>query len=95
MDGMTHSDDPSIKTVAAAEAKQSFGKLLDDAQHEPVRIERNGRPVAVLLSMAEYELFEKLEDAYWGKRAQEAVKEGLASPEETEQVLRSILHAAD
>ena len=54
-----------------------------------------GRPVAVLLSMAEYELFEKLEDAYWGKRAQEAMKEGLASPEETEEVLRSILHAAD
>jgi prevent-host-death family protein len=92
---MTNSDDSSLKTVAAAEAKQSFGKLLDDAQHEPVRIERNGRPVAVLLSMAEYELFEKLEDAHWGKRAQEAMKEGLASPEETEQVLRSILHAAD
>jgi antitoxin Phd len=92
---MTHPDNPSLKTVAAKEAKQSFGRLLDDAQHEPVRIERNGRPVAVLLSMAEYELFEKLEDAYWGKRTEAAMKEGLASPEETEAVLRSILHAAD
>jgi hypothetical protein len=33
---MTHPDDPSLKTVAAKEAKQSFGRLLDDAQHEPV-----------------------------------------------------------
>jgi prevent-host-death family protein len=34
-------------------------------------IERNGRPVAVVLSVAEYELFERLEDAHWGKRAEE------------------------
>ena len=27
---------------------------MDDAQHEPVRIERNGREVAVVLSSAEY-----------------------------------------
>ena len=71
MDATTHPDDPSVKTMAAAEAKQSFGQLLDDAQHDPVRIERNGRPVAVVLSMAEYELFRRLEDAYWGQRAQE------------------------
>jgi antitoxin Phd len=92
---MTHPDDSGIKTVAAAEAKQSFGRLLDDAQREPVVIERNGRPVAVVLSMAEYELFERLEDVHWGKRAEEAVKQGLAGPEETEAVLRSILHEAD
>jgi antitoxin Phd len=92
---MSHPDDSSIKTVAAAEAKQSFGRLLDDAQREPILIERNGRPVAVVLSVAEYELFERLEDAHWGKRVEEAMKEGLASPEETEAVLRSILHEAD
>jgi prevent-host-death family protein len=45
----------NVKTMAAKEAKQSFGKLLDDAQREPVRIERNGRLVAVVLSSAEYE----------------------------------------
>jgi antitoxin Phd len=92
---MSHPDTSNLKTVSAAEAKQSFGRLLDDAQRDPVRIVRNGRPVAVVLSVAEYELFERLEDAHWGKRAEEAVKEGLASPEETETVLRSILHAAD
>ena len=92
---MSHPDDSSLKTVPAAVAKQSFGRLLDDAQREPVVIERNGRPVAVVLSVAEYELFERLEDAHWGKRAEEAVKEGLASPEETEAVLRPILHEAD
>ena len=43
-----------MRTMPAREAKQSFGKLLDDAQHEPVRIERNGREVAVVLSSNEY-----------------------------------------
>ena len=92
---MTHSDDSSIKTVAAAEAKQSFGRLLDDAQHDPVRIERNGRPVAVVLSMAEYELFQRLEDAYWGQQAEAAMKEGSLGPEESERFLQSLRHAAD
>ena len=95
MGGMTRPDDSSLKTVPAAEAKQSFGRLLDDAQREPVVIERNGRPVAVVLSVAEYELFERLEDAHWGKRAEEALKEGSLGPEESERFLRSLLHAED
>ena len=44
-----------MRTMPAREAKQIFGKLLDDAQHEPVRIERNGREVAVVLSSNEYQ----------------------------------------
>lgn len=55
MDPMNPKGSHSVKTMAAKEAKQSFGKLLDDAQREPVRIERNGRPVAVVVSSAEYE----------------------------------------
>ena len=69
MDPMTNPDTPSVKTVAAKEAKQAFGQLLDDAQREPVLIERNGRPVAVVLSVAKYEIFQRLEDAHRGKRA--------------------------
>jgi antitoxin Phd len=92
---MTDPNPSSVKTMPAKAAKQAFGQLLDDAQREPVLIERNGRPVAVVLSVAEYELFQRLEDAHWGKRAEEAVKEGLASPEETAEALRSILNEAD
>ncbi len=39
-----------MKTITATEAKNQFGKLLDDAQSEPVAIEKNGRRIAVILT---------------------------------------------
>jgi prevent-host-death family protein len=36
--------------VSASDAKTRFGALLDPAQLEPVIIEKQGRPVAVMLS---------------------------------------------
>ena len=92
---MTPIGDTTVKTVAAKEAKQSFGQLLDDAQREPVRIERNGRPVAVVISAADFERFEAMEDAHWGRLAEEASKEGYLSEEETRALFQSILHAQD
>lgn len=44
-----------MKSVAATEAKNRLGALLDDAQREPIVIRRQDRDVAVVLSMAEYE----------------------------------------
>ena len=44
-----------MKTVAATEAKNRLGAILDDAQREPVVIRRNDRDIAVVLSMADYE----------------------------------------
>ena len=44
-----------MKTVAATEARNRLGAILDDAQREPVVIRREDRDVAVVLSMAEYE----------------------------------------
>lgn len=44
-----------MKTVAAKEAKNRFGKLIDDAQRGPVTIEKNGRPFAVVQSYADFE----------------------------------------
>ena len=40
-----------MKTMTAAEAKNSFGKLLDATMREPVMITKIDRPVAVSLSM--------------------------------------------
>ena len=42
-------------TVAANEAKQSFGSILDSAQREPVLIQKHQRSVAVILSFHEYD----------------------------------------
>jgi prevent-host-death family protein len=44
-----------LKTVAATEAKNRLGAILDDAQREPVVIRRQDRDIAVVLSMADYE----------------------------------------
>jgi PHD/YefM family antitoxin component YafN of YafNO toxin-antitoxin module len=39
-----------MKTVAAREAKNHFGELMDDARIEPVLVERNDRRAAIVLS---------------------------------------------
>ncbi len=44
-----------MRTMAARDAKNRFGELLDTAQREPVTIEKHGRPVAVLLSAQDYD----------------------------------------
>ncbi len=84
-----------MRTVAAREAKNEFGRLLDTAQREPVTIERHGRPVAVVLSIEDYERFEALDDAYWAGRAEEGLRSGSLGPEESERWLNSVLDAPD
>ncbi len=44
-----------MKRVSAREAKNRFGQLIDDAQREPVTIEKYGRPFAVVQSFADFE----------------------------------------
>ncbi len=44
-----------MKAVAATDAKNRLGAILDDAQREPIVIRRQDRDIAVVLSMAEYE----------------------------------------
>lgn len=84
-----------MKTFAASEAKNEFGRLLDTAQREPVTIEKKGRPVAVVLSLEEYERLEALDDAWWAARADEAGEEGFIGPEESEKLMRELLNADD
>ncbi len=44
-----------MKKVAATEAKNRLGAILDEAQREPVIIQRQSRDVAVILSMTEFD----------------------------------------
>ena len=48
------------KAIPAAEAKTNFGALLDKVQREPLTITKKGRPVAVLMSMDEFETHQRL-----------------------------------
>jgi len=60
-----------MHTISATTAKQNFGALLDSARREPVAIEKNGRPVAVVLATEELEkLVSMAEDKYWAHLAE-------------------------
>lgn len=45
-------------TITSSEAQTRFNSLLDQAQREPIRIEKQGKPAAVLLSEFEYKIYE-------------------------------------
>ena len=49
-----------MKALSANEAKTQFGNLLLNAQREPVQINKNGKPVAVMMSMDDYKEIEVL-----------------------------------
>ena len=53
-----------MKEIAAREAKNQFGRLLDAAQSAPVCVTKKGRAVGVMMSM---ELYERLRGAAWAR----------------------------
>ena len=58
-------------------------------------VEKAGQPVAVLLSYAEYERLEAVEDHYWGQRALAAADEDPLGNEESMEYLRRRFFARD
>ena len=44
-----------MKAIAAKDAKNNFGEMLDTVQREPLTIEKHGRAVAVVMSVQEYQ----------------------------------------
>ncbi len=45
----------NIRVITSTEAQNQFGKLIEDAQKEPVMIQKNGRDQVVIISAEEYE----------------------------------------
>lgn len=72
-----------MQTMSANEAKTHFGKLLDDAQRQPVKVARHNRVVGVMISATDYEamrVFYADRLQYTLKRtAQEAADKGLTT----------------
>ena len=50
-----------MKRIAAKDAKNGFGLLLDTARAEPVVVEKHGRAVVVVLSAEEYDRLKQLD----------------------------------
>jgi antitoxin Phd len=82
-----------MKGTAATDVKNKFGQVLETVMSEPVAIEKNGRPVAVMMSMAEYQRLMEIEDRYWGEKALKALEEGFASDAETKALIEGKLGA--
>jgi len=81
----------AVNTVSATEIKNRLGQYLARVAVEPVAIEKNGRPVAVLLSFEEYELLQRSDDFFWGQAARAAEAEGFLSAGES---LKYLQHGA-
>ncbi|MDO8341803.1 MAG: type II toxin-antitoxin system Phd/YefM family antitoxin [Cellvibrio sp.] len=47
-------------TLTVNQAQAQFEDLLTKVQHNPIAISRNGEPIAVMISMAEYSVLEAL-----------------------------------
>lgn len=50
-----------MKAMSARQAKNAFGLMIDTARAEPVRIEKHGRGVVVVLAVEEYERLKAIE----------------------------------
>jgi prevent-host-death family protein len=55
--------EPKVRTLGAEEAGRTWNELLDDVarSHDRVIVERDGTPVAAIISAADLERFRRLE----------------------------------
>lgn len=66
----------AMKSMSAKDAKNGFGRLLDDARAQPVVIEKHGRPVIVVLSIEEFERLKELENEWTSSREEKGESSG-------------------
>lgn len=82
-----------MKTISSTECKTRLGEYLESVRNEPITIEKTGRAVAVLISVAEYERLQALENSYWLDRAKEAEASGYIGTEKSMEVLKAAMNA--
>jgi prevent-host-death family protein len=63
-----------VESINASDAKREFGEVLIKAQRGPVGINKNGKPIAVMISAAEYDQLTALKEKY----LQQAIEKGIA-----------------
>jgi prevent-host-death family protein len=62
-----------MEVFTANEAKNRFGEVILKSQKEPVQVTRSGKPVAVVMSIEEYNATEELKLRYVREHLQEAL----------------------
>ena len=79
-----------MKEIAARDAKNRFGYLLDVVQSAPVRVTKKGRAVGVMMSVQHYE---RLRGAAWERltMTMDALGEAASANGLTESRLKALL----
>lgn len=80
-----------MKRITATELKNKTSEAIAAAQKEPISIEKNGRPVAVMMAQADYEHLMQLENDYWLARIEVAEKTGYIGTEATASFIKEKL----
>ncbi len=62
-----------MEILSASDAKREFGEVLMKAQRGPVGINKNGKPIAVVISAVEYAQLETLKE----EQLKAAIQEGI------------------
>ncbi|MBL1277803.1 MAG: type II toxin-antitoxin system Phd/YefM family antitoxin [Ectothiorhodospiraceae bacterium] len=68
-----------MEILNASDAKREFGEMLIKAQRGPVGINKNGKPIAVVVSATEYEQLQALLQALKEQQLKAAIEEGIAN----------------
>ena len=84
-----------MKLWKSTHAKDNFGELLDDSRKEPVKITRNNKEIAVVVSIEEYNRLIELEDSWFALKAKKASKQGYIGKAKSEYLLKKMLNAED
>lgn len=84
-----------MRTISATVFRHRFGEHLERLAREPVTVEKGGRPVAVVVSVQEWERLQALDDAWWAHTANAAARRGFLDPDETTKWLNSRLAEDD
>lgn len=79
-----------IKQIKCKRSQTRFGVLLDMAQRRPVTVEKNGRPIVVVLSIEDFSYYEKLEDEILALKARQAEQGGWLNPSESANFLAKL-----
>lgn len=67
-----------MQSLTANTAKTKFGDLLMKVQREPIQINKNGSPVAVMMSCEEYEQLEAMKLMFVKSRFEQAEADALS-----------------
>ena len=63
-----------METVSASDARREFGEMILKTQKGPVGINKNGKPVAVMVSASAFEAYQTLQR----EALQRAIDDGIA-----------------